>query len=1041
MHVVRAKKMEGFIMRKKLLSILCAFSLVLTPVPVSAETVQEINQEPLVKVLTLSDYQKWSSTWTDDWDFLQNQLTNIVDGAYDAGADPDYMLFGGDFTCLGNTTAESITGMTQVKDIIRSKWDNLTDDKMVLVQGNHDLAGDYGLAQTGPYYFDDFIIYVVNEDDYPSKQAASGSLKIVQNTTNDLKQWMNERITAKETRPILIASHTGLHYDIDRMDGNNQYASILFDAINEAAKQLDIVFFFGHNHTNGDERVGGSLTFYTKGDKLDVCTTTSIAEKSGTSKKLNFTYMNYGYVGYIGDIHNQPTTETPTDLLTVSQLNFFGDRIEIARYSADGLESEYGRTITLRNYPEWANLPECRLTLDVNGGDGSNQEFVTVESDMMLDKSNVPTKSGFLFDGWAENADGSGTIYKVGDEIHLDRDLVLYAQWRELPAGQQYVLSESLKPGKQYIMVWNSDIADNSGKKYAMTANGTELGTTLLSDENFVTDNMLILPDEADTSPYTWDVIWNQGVNPAQGYLLQNLATKEYLCHASATLALAEDPIGIEAAIVPGGHNNSSIDMQKYTWNYRDYKGYKQISRYGDESRYIRYSVGSAKLKFGSTSVSTDVNNSNVYLYEKVEPVQYRWELADSLESNERYLIVSAGKEGSAKAMTATGRTIGTADVDIRSDENGELYIDYTAVYGDAAVFYSYLIREGNYWLDSWNSISDGGVLRLNGSSAGITSSHGDNSYYFRFTYKEGALAAYGGLASTNTRTLVYNNGFTVGLGNNVYLYKLVPVVEHSYGGWEVVKEATCTEAGEKIQKCTKCEASRTESISPLGHDWESDYTIDEEPTYTKEGSKSRHCKRCDAVTDQTPVLRVELPFEEVSGEDWFYNEVAAVYEEGLMTGLNKAIFAPYESLSRAQFAVILHRMENAPEAEYDNLYEDVADGEWYTKAIAWASEKGVVTGYSDTGKFGPADSITREQMLVMLYRYANMKGYDTSIKADFNSYKDASKVSVYAKEAMQWAVGNGIVTGKFDKTLLDPQERTVRMECAIVLARFLEKY
>ena len=127
------------------------------------------------------------------------------------------------------------------------------------------------------------------------------------------------------------------------------------------------------------------------------------------------------------------------------------------------------------------------------------------------------TKSGFLFDGWAENADGSGTIYKVGDEIHLDRDLVLYAQWRELPAGQQYVLSESLKPGKQYIMVWNSDIADNSGKKYAMTANGTELGTTLLSDENFVTDNMLILPDEADTSPYTWDVIWNQGRKSCTG--------------------------------------------------------------------------------------------------------------------------------------------------------------------------------------------------------------------------------------------------------------------------------------------------------------------------------------------------------------------------------------------------------------------------------------------------------------------------------------------------------------------------------------------
>lgn len=108
---------------------------------------------------------------------------------------------------------------------------------------------------------------------------------------------------------------------------------------------------------------------------------------------------------------------------------------------------------------------------------------------------------------------------------------------------------------------------------------------------------------------------------------------------------------------------------------------------------------------------------------------------------------------------------------------------------------------------------------------------------------------------------------------------------------------------------------------------------------------------------------------------------------------------------------------------------------------VTTAPDTKVVTGYSDTGKFGPADKINREQMAVMMYRYANYKKYDTSQKADFSKFVDAAKVSAFAEEAMQWAVGNGIITGKDNGIRLDPQGNATRAECAAIIQRFIEKY
>lgn len=185
-----------------------------------------------------------------------------------------------------------------------------------------------------------------------------------------------------------------------------------------------------------------------------------------------------------------------------------------------------------------------------------------------------------------------------------------------------------------------------------------------------------------------------------------------------------------------------------------------------------------------------------------------------------------------------------------------------------------------------------------------------------------------------------------------------------------------------------------------------------------------------------------ELPFTDVSKDLWYYESIKYVYVHGMMTGRDETTFSPDRNLTRAEFSKILYRIAGEPEVEYKDIFPDVREGLWYTDGILWAYEEGIVTGHGD-GTFRPEDNITREQMALMMYRYAISKDYDVKERADYSDYVDADKVSSYAEEAMSWAVGNGIITGK-DKEegkLLDPQGKATRAECATIIMRFCEKY
>mgnify|MGYP000619787672 CR=1 FL=1 len=180
-------------------------------------------------------------------------------------------------------------------------------------------------------------------------------------------------------------------------------------------------------------------------------------------------------------------------------------------------------------------------------------------------------------------------------------------------------------------------------------------------------------------------------------------------------------------------------------------------------------------------------------------------------------------------------------------------------------------------------------------------------------------------------------------------------------------------------------------------------------------------------------------PFTDVSEDDWFYDDVMFVYENGLMEGISSTQFGPYETQTRGRMAEILWRMEGSPASKAKNSFADVEDGARYADAIAWIAENDILSGYNKDS-FGPGDPITWEQLAVMFYRYAQYKGYDISIKGSQDELKDMDSTMDDAGKAVLWAISNGLIREEAD-VLSALQDPVSRAEIAAMLHRFIDKY
>lgn len=260
----------------------------------------------------------------------------------------------------------------------------------------------------------------------------------------------------------------------------------------------------------------------------------------------------------------------------------------------------------------------------------------------------------------------------------------------------------------------------------------------------------------------------------------------------------------------------------------------------------------------------------------------------------------------------------------------------------------------------------------------------------------------------------------------------------------ENIVPATCTEDGSKTVVCEDCgETLSTEVIPATGHSF-GDWTVTKEATCFEDGEETRTCSVCKYV-ETRPIFAnsdhcPSKAFSDLDAKAWYHEGVDYALTNSLMNGVGSGKFEPDGQLTRAQLVTVLYRAAGEPDTgKQVNPFTDVADDAWYTKAVIWAANNGIVNGVAKN-TFAPDDSIPREQIAAMLYRYA---GAEAAKEDKLSAFPDAAKTSDWAKEALNWAVASGLINGVADANgtaSLEPQSTATRAQIATILMRWLEK-
>lgn len=240
---------------------------------------------------------------------------------------------------------------------------------------------------------------------------------------------------------------------------------------------------------------------------------------------------------------------------------------------------------------------------------------------------------------------------------------------------------------------------------------------------------------------------------------------------------------------------------------------------------------------------------------------------------------------------------------------------------------------------------------------------------------------------------------------------------------------------------------SENTAVLYLADGSQKEITVSEEPITMEEIQKAAEQPASETVVKEDVQVETnndsytggEL-FTDVKKENWFYPAVSYVMNKGLMTGMVNGGFAPNEELSKVQFAVVLYRMEGSPEVSLSANTLSIPENAYYAPAVFWADQTGLLDGFR-TASIKPEDQITREEMITMLFRYAQQKGFDTQERADLSQFADAEKVSPSAKEAVSWAVATGMISGEGKDRLLNPQGSASRAVCAAMITHLCETY
>ena len=673
-------------------------------VAMAEETPEEQTANGTITVIAGSDFQNPSGN-TAGAQVVTSILTQMQNAGYTSA---DGFLFCGDYdySTVGNKSSTE-AGITALKNAVNVSYSTLTDDRMVFVEGNHDAADASGLAISGARDTTEYGVYVINEDDYMWKNS---DVTTIQNTAASLKMYLEAKVAERYSNPIFVVSHLPLHYSMrTRNDGDGMYANYIFDVLNEAgASGLNIIFLYGHDHSNGwDDYLGGSAVYLKKGDQINIAQASRTEFKEET---LNFTYLNAGYTGYYEN-HNGAD-----DTLTMTVFNITDSTVTVERFDANGKhnlksagvtnsyknESGYAPNTTVYKSPQTVGqeigttpatvsngnvsvtapgltsvtvtkkpvsfdtsvysayasydiTPEgytagdnatVTITLDESDGFDASREVTVIDKD-----GSNPNRTVSITNGKVTFTTTHFSTYDIAQVALVEpteRTYTLVTSLDELVSGDQYLL---IYNGMQFVLPKIVTKSNSSGSQ----RRGMDLEAT----------------DVASGGPATITGQYQakewQLVSSSEGWLLSNGTQQIKLTNT--------DNLGITATFEDAGSpfilNFNTSHLVSFTYDSWELN----YNSRGLINGYDRNDTAARMYIYHLTSTGTvDPSGGN---WVEISNGQGKtiFRLANSLTSGKKYLIVNSNAAGDAKAVNLNGTSINKAAVTITADSGGN-YIE-----------------------------------------------------------------------------------------------------------------------------------------------------------------------------------------------------------------------------------------------------------------------------------------------------------------------------------------------------------------------------
>ena len=705
---------------KKLLALLLALVMMLSLLPTS---VLATGSKPTV-VIAGSDFQN-SSGDTAGAQTVTNILTQMQSAGYMSA---DGFLFCGDYNHSYDTTAAGLQGHIDVLDAaVSEKYSSIAAGNRVYVQGNHDqvTAGTGGLAKSGANdptgdSAGKYGVFVINEDDYMWASNANNSSTtytgmsaeaIVKQTAARLESYLSEKKDAGFTAPIFVLSHLPLHYSMrTRNDGDGMYANYIFDVLNAAgANGLNIIFLYGHDHSNGwDDYLGGSCVYLAKGKNIN------IAQESKTNfqtETLNFTYMNAGYTGYYSAVNSGAETT-----LTMTVFSITGNTVTVERYDANGKhnlksagvtnssknEGRYydpnttvygspqtialtavtplvtktdgnvsvtapgltGLTATKKDvtfdtsvYSAYVsyditpagytkgNNATVKITLDKNDGFDTSRKVTVIDKDGGNTEQTVSIANGTVT--FTTNHFSTYDIAQEALAEPTERTYTRVTSLDELVSGSQYLLI--VNEGTDYFMLPES-VSKESGTRV-----GFKIEATTAAGGNTIT---------GDYSAKEWTITAS-----GSEWILSAASGDAYFANTDGTRAQAVfSTTNNTKFTIAGSADNFTFKSGNYAFDHSSAGVINGYNKNPSTKFYIYRltSTGTVDPSGGDWVTISDGQGKTIF------------RLVNSLNSGKKYLIVNSGSAGSANAVNLNGKDINSASVTIIADSEGN-YIEAPA--------------------------------------------------------------------------------------------------------------------------------------------------------------------------------------------------------------------------------------------------------------------------------------------------------------------------------------------------------------------------